>query len=113
MSPQRPEFSRIVSLAQIGADPFRQEIAATEAERDALARRFDLFALDRLAAEVESKPLRVSGSRDAGRLTQVEPPGRQGLKEHEIAAGLDVVHKPTLGRVRQRCAARVQNQRPR
>ena len=53
MSPPRPEFSRIVSLAQIGADPFRQEIAATEAERDALARRFDLFALDRLAAEVE------------------------------------------------------------
>jgi len=49
----RPEFSRIVSLAQIGAEPFRQEIDATEAEREALARRFDLLALDRLAAEVE------------------------------------------------------------
>ena len=49
----RPEFSRIVSLAQIGAEPFRQEIATTEAERDALARRFDLLALARLAAEVE------------------------------------------------------------
>jgi len=53
MSPQRPEFSRIVSLAQIGAEPFRPEIVATEAEREALARRFDLAALDRLAAEVE------------------------------------------------------------
>lgn len=49
----RPEFSRIVSLAQIGAEPFRQEISSTEPEREALARRFDLLALDRLAAEVE------------------------------------------------------------
>jgi uncharacterized metal-binding protein YceD (DUF177 family) len=49
----RPEFSRIVSLAQLGAEPFHQEIAATDAEREALARRFDLLALDRLAAEVK------------------------------------------------------------
>ena len=49
----RPEFSRIVSLAQLGAEPFHQEIAATDAEREALARRFDLLTLDRLAAEVE------------------------------------------------------------
>src|ERR1051326_3330023 len=53
MNANRPEFSRIVSLAQLGSEPFRQEIAATEAEREALARRFDLIALDRLAAEVE------------------------------------------------------------
>src|SRR5262249_10899971 len=56
MSRQHPEFSRIVSVAQIGAEPFRQEIAATEAEREALARRFDLAALDRLVAEVELTP---------------------------------------------------------
>jgi len=49
----RPEFSRIVPLAQLGSEPFRQEMAATEAEREALARRFDLLGLDRLAAEVE------------------------------------------------------------
>ena len=53
MSIDRPEFSRIVPLAQLGTDAFRQEIAATEAEREALARRFGLLALDRLMAEVE------------------------------------------------------------
>jgi uncharacterized metal-binding protein YceD (DUF177 family) len=48
-----PEFSRLVPLARLGAEPFRQEISAIEAERAALARRFDLLALDRLAATVE------------------------------------------------------------
>ena len=47
------EFSRLVPLARIGAEPFRQDIAATETERVALARRFDLPALDRLCAAVE------------------------------------------------------------
>ena len=53
MSTKRPEFSRIVPLAHLGTEPFRQEIAATEAEREALARRFGLLTLDRLMAEVE------------------------------------------------------------
>jgi uncharacterized metal-binding protein YceD (DUF177 family) len=48
-----PEFSRVVSLARLGSEPFRLEITADEAERKALARRFDLFALDRLFAAVE------------------------------------------------------------
>ncbi len=48
-----PEFSRPLPLARLGMQPFRQEIAATEAERVALARRFDLVALDRLSAVVE------------------------------------------------------------
>ena len=54
-----PEFSRLVPLARLvaltrlGAEPFRQDIAASEAERTALARRFDLLALDRLTAAVE------------------------------------------------------------
>ena len=47
-----PEFSRPVVLARLGADRFRQQIAATEAERAALARRFCLVALDRLSASV-------------------------------------------------------------
>jgi len=47
------EFSRIVPLTRLGADPFRQEIAATETERAALARRFELVSLDRLSASVE------------------------------------------------------------
>jgi len=48
-----PEFSRPVPLARIGVEPYRQEIAATEAERAALARRFGLVSLDRLDAVVE------------------------------------------------------------
>jgi uncharacterized metal-binding protein YceD (DUF177 family) len=48
-----PEFSRLVALARLGAEPFRQDIAATAAECAALARRFDLLALDRLCARVE------------------------------------------------------------
>jgi uncharacterized metal-binding protein YceD (DUF177 family) len=48
-----PEFSRPVALSRLGAEPFRQEIAATAADREALARRFGLVALDRLSAIVE------------------------------------------------------------
>ena len=48
-----PEFSRPVAPARIGTKPYRQEIAADEAERAALARRFDLLALGRLSAAVE------------------------------------------------------------
>lgn len=48
-----PEFSRPVLLARIGTEPYRQQISANEAERAALARRFDLVSLDRLEASVE------------------------------------------------------------
>jgi uncharacterized metal-binding protein YceD (DUF177 family) len=47
------EFSRRVSLFRLGSEPYRQEIVAAEAEREALARRFKLVSLDRLAAEIE------------------------------------------------------------
>jgi uncharacterized metal-binding protein YceD (DUF177 family) len=49
----QPEFSRPAVLARLGAEPFRQEIAATEEERAALAQRFDLIAVDRLSAVTE------------------------------------------------------------
>jgi uncharacterized metal-binding protein YceD (DUF177 family) len=49
----RSEFCRLVPLARLGPEPFHQEIAATEEERAALARRFDLVAIDRLTATVE------------------------------------------------------------
>jgi uncharacterized metal-binding protein YceD (DUF177 family) len=45
-----PEFSRLVPLARLGRDKLRQEIEARPEEREALARRLDLVALDRLAA---------------------------------------------------------------
>jgi uncharacterized metal-binding protein YceD (DUF177 family) len=52
MSKPTPEFSRLVALARLGTEPFRQEIAASPEERERLARRFDLVSLDRLSAAV-------------------------------------------------------------
>jgi uncharacterized metal-binding protein YceD (DUF177 family) len=53
MSAMAPEFSRLVTIAQLGAEPFRQRIEATAEERESLSRRFDLVALDSLVAKVE------------------------------------------------------------
>jgi uncharacterized metal-binding protein YceD (DUF177 family) len=53
MSAIAPEFSRLVPLVRLGSEPFRQRIEATPQERENLSRRFDLLALDRLAAVVE------------------------------------------------------------
>lgn len=50
MSP-RPEFARPVPLARLGGETYRQKIVATEAERVALTRRFDLISLDSLVAQ--------------------------------------------------------------
>jgi uncharacterized metal-binding protein YceD (DUF177 family) len=47
-----PEFSRLVPLARLGSQPFCQQIEAAADERERLARRFDLVALDRLTATV-------------------------------------------------------------
>jgi uncharacterized metal-binding protein YceD (DUF177 family) len=47
-----PEFARPVLVATLGAVPRRARVAAAEAERAALARRFGLVAIDRLAAEL-------------------------------------------------------------
>lgn len=52
MSGVAPEFSREVAIDQLRAEPFRQGIEATENEREALARRFDLIALGHLSADV-------------------------------------------------------------
>jgi uncharacterized metal-binding protein YceD (DUF177 family) len=46
------EFSRLVSVARLGDHEAAYPITANEAERAALARRFGLVALDRLAADV-------------------------------------------------------------
>jgi uncharacterized metal-binding protein YceD (DUF177 family) len=47
-----PEFSRPVRLDAVGGQPREIKLAAEPGERAALARRFGLFALDRLEAEV-------------------------------------------------------------
>lgn len=49
----KPEFARPVPLTRLRGEPHRQEIVADEVERAALAERFGLVSLDRLAAEVE------------------------------------------------------------
>jgi len=56
MTEAATEFSRLVPLMRLGSEPFFQHIAANEAERSALARRFDLVSLDRLEADIEIKP---------------------------------------------------------
>lgn len=47
---QQPEFSRLVALEAIGEEETVEQIEAGAAERSALAARFDLLAMDRLAA---------------------------------------------------------------
>ena len=45
-----PEFSRPLAAESIGAQGLQRRIEASPAEREKLARRFDLLALDRLEA---------------------------------------------------------------
>jgi uncharacterized metal-binding protein YceD (DUF177 family) len=47
-----PEFSRPVRLDTLGSQPREMKLVAEPGEREALARRFGLLALDRLEAEV-------------------------------------------------------------
>lgn len=47
-----PEFSRPAAVDGLGAAAIVRQITADEAERAALARRFDLLALDRLSADL-------------------------------------------------------------
>lgn len=49
----RPEFSRAVRIDTLGAEPRRMTIEAEAGEREALARRFGLVAIGRLAAEAD------------------------------------------------------------
>ena len=51
------EFSRLVDTTRLPRDEIVQEIAATPAERAALARRFDLLDLARLEARVRLRRL--------------------------------------------------------
>jgi len=69
MSSVRPEFSRRVELAKVGALEATYPISAETREREALARRFELLSLNRLEAEIRLK--RVGGGmiRLTGRLS--------------------------------------------
>ena len=49
------EFSRFIEADSVGTRPLERRISANAEERAALARRFDLLALDRLEAVLELK----------------------------------------------------------
>ena len=53
------EFSRPLRLDTLGTGPTARDVTATSAERLALARRFDLLALDRLEAALTAQ--RIAG----------------------------------------------------
>lgn len=69
MADTLPEFSRIIRLNEVGDGRRERHIAADEAERAALARRFALVSLDRLDATLhvtaEVLGYRVSGTLQA------------------------------------------------
>lgn len=62
----QPEFSRTVRIDTLGAAPRMLSIGADQGEREALARRFDLLAIDHLSAEAEitrhGEAVRASGT---------------------------------------------------
>ncbi len=74
-----PEFSRLVRADEIGGAARTIEIAATDAERAALAVRFDLLTLDALAAMLSVRrdggSIRVTGQ---VRATGFQPCGLSG-----------------------------------
>lgn len=89
MSNPVPEFSRLVPLARLGSEPFQTAIEATPEERDRLAERFDLIALDRLAAVVGLQ-------RVGGELIRLD-----ATFEAEFAQSCVVTLEPVPGRVAQ------------
>jgi uncharacterized metal-binding protein YceD (DUF177 family) len=70
MTGAAPEFSRRVELHRLGRGVASYALRASPDERLALARRFDLLALDRLEAEIElqrvgERLIRLEGSLSA------------------------------------------------
>src|SRR5215475_2824051 len=63
----RVEFERLVYAGQIGEGGSVHELSATEAERAALMRRFDLASLDRLEATVRLRTIGKGLVRATGR----------------------------------------------
>ena len=70
MQPADPvEFSRPLALDRISTTQHREEIAATDKERAALAQRFDLISLDNLTASFTLKRVRKDLVRVKGRVS--------------------------------------------
>lgn len=64
---QQAEFSRLVAVGRLGGGERVEEIAASEAERRALADRFGWIAMDRLTATVRLRRLKAGLVRVSGR----------------------------------------------
>lgn len=75
-----PEFTHILHAHEIGAAPRSQALAASDKERAALARRFDLIALDRLDATVTTRAV-AGGVQVSGRFRAIgaQPCGLTGI----------------------------------
>ena len=68
MTDSRPEFSRIIALAQLEDGPIAMNIWAEPEERARIAERFGLLSLDALSAELEVTAIGPDAVRVAGRL---------------------------------------------
>lgn len=64
---QQAEFSRPVAVDRVGDTELVEEIAASEAERTALAERFGWLSMDRLTATVRLRRLKPGLIRVSGR----------------------------------------------
>jgi len=85
-----PEFSRLVPLVRLGPERFRQRIEATAEEREGLSLRFDLLALDCLAATVELR-------RESGEIILME-----AAFEAEFVQSCAVTLEPVRGAISDR-----------
>ena len=60
-----PEFSHIVKLSELGSGNPQQSIAASDSEREALVKRFDLLSMEKLEAtyqlRADGKKVHLSG----------------------------------------------------
>ena len=62
-----PEFSRLVPVDRVPPEGSSEHIAATEEEREALARRFGLLAIKDISAHLQLEPWRRGGIKVSGR----------------------------------------------
>ena len=91
-----PEFSRLVRIDTIGEAPRRLSVEAEEQERIALARRFGLIAIERLAAELmltrKGGDIAMEGSLSANVVQACAATGAP--LEAAVEAPFDLVFRP-------------------
>jgi len=94
-----PEFSRPVRVDTLGPEPRMLKIEAEAAERQALARRFDLVGIDRLTAQaalVRKAADIVASGRVTARVTQTCVASGEPV-DADIDAALEIVFRPQPG----------------